>query len=79
MSTKYIFHLDEKVSIWQRSTLEVFAESQEEANEIIKAASNEGNEMDYQVSTEYLYDTVDNSNGYEILDESGNQIVDKLI
>ena len=54
------FYKDEKVKIWNREHLTVEAETQEEANQKVLEAIENGDISDFQhTPSEYIYDTVE--------------------
>lgn len=59
---KFKFYLDRKVTVWERDTFEIEAESKEEATSIVieEAKTNLYNgELEFEGETESLYDTQD--------------------
>ena len=54
------FYEDEKVTIWNRTYFKVEAETQEEANEKVLEAIENGDISDFKHTTsKYMYDTVE--------------------
>ena len=55
---KYEFYLDRKLTIWERESFEIEADSKEEAIAKIKAQyEKEGNELYFEGNSETLFDT----------------------
>lgn len=72
------FYLDQKVTVWNRTSFEITAETEEEAREIAKQFINRGGENEVAetddervdfIETETLYDTEEPMS----VEENGNQ------
>jgi hypothetical protein len=70
----FTFNIDQKVSMWTRSTKHIEAETYQEAEQILKSQYNDGEMFESLDEYEYLYDTVEDMDVVEVLDTNGNQI-----
>ena len=70
----FTFNIDQKVSMWTRSTKHIEAETYQEAEQILKSQYQAGEMFESLDEYEYLYDTVEDMDVVEVLDTNGNQI-----
>jgi hypothetical protein len=70
----FTFNIDQKVSMWTRSTKHIEAETYQEAEQILKSQYHAGEMFESLDEYEYLYDTVEDMDVVEVLDTNGNQI-----
>ena len=70
----FTFNIDQKITMWTRSTKHIEAETYQEAEQILKSQYNAGEMFESLDEYEYLYDTVEDMDVVEVLDTNGNQI-----
>jgi hypothetical protein len=70
----FTFNIDQKISMWTRSTKHIQAETQEEAEKLIKIQYYEGRLFENLDEYEFLYETQEDTEVAEVLDENGNLI-----
>ena len=74
---KFDFYLYQKVEMYAKHTFEVEADSMEEAKRTFKEAVNNGDEWEFSIDYEYLYETTnDVIESYQYDDESHNDITE---
>jgi hypothetical protein len=71
---EFTFKIDQKISMWTRSTKHIQAETQEEAEKLIKIQYYEGRLFENLDEYEFLYETQEDTEVAEVLDENGNLI-----
>jgi hypothetical protein len=70
----FTFNIDQKVSMWTRSTKHIEAETYQAAEQILKSQYQNGEMFESLDEYEYLFDTVEDMDVVEVLDTNGNQI-----
>lgn len=71
---EFTFHIDQKISMWTRSTKHIKANTLEEAEEIIKAQYQKGEIFENLDEYEFLYDTQEDTEVVEVLNQEGKNI-----
>jgi hypothetical protein len=71
---EFTYFIDQKIELWTRSTKHIQAETQEQADQIIKDQIKECIIYEDLNEYEYLYDTHRDLDIIEILNEQGNVI-----
>lgn len=71
---QFTFNIDQKITMWTRSTKHIEAETYEEAQQILKKQYLEGEIFEDLDEYEYLHDTQQDLDIVEILDNDGNLI-----
>ena len=71
---EFTFNIDQKISMWTRSTKHIQAETQEEAEKLLKIQYHEGRLFENLDEYEFLYETQEDTEVAEVLDENGNLI-----
>lgn len=67
----FTFNIDQKITMWTRSTKHIEAETYEQAEEILKTQFTEGEIFEDLDEYQYLHDTQRDLDIIEILDEKG--------
>jgi hypothetical protein len=70
----YTFNIDQKITMWTRSTKHIEAETYQEAIQILKNQYQAGEMFESLDEYEYLHDTQQDMDVVEVLDTDGNQI-----
>lgn len=70
----FLFHIDQKIEMWTRSTKNIKAETLEQAEQIIRDQMNEGSIYEDLDEYEFLYDTQRDLDIIEVLNQDGNII-----
>lgn len=70
----FTYNIDQKITMWTRSTKHIEAETYEEAEKILKKQYFEGEIFEDLDEYEFLYDTQEDCDCVEILDQNGNLI-----
>ena len=70
----FTFTLDQKISMWTRSTKRIKAETHEDAVSILKNQYYSGYIFDNLDNREYIYETQEDIEVIEVLDSDGNTI-----
>jgi uncharacterized membrane protein len=71
---EFTFNIDQKISMWTRSTKHIEAETYEEAEKILKEQYFKGEIFESLDEYEYLHDTQEDMDIVEVLDQYGNLI-----
>jgi uncharacterized membrane protein len=71
---EFTFNIDQKISMWTRSTKHIEAETYEEAENILKDQYFKGEIFESLDEYEYLHDTQEDLDVVEVLDQYGNLI-----
>jgi len=71
---QFTFNIDQKVTMWTRSTKHIDAETYEEAEKILKEQYFKGEIFEDLDEYEYLHDTQEDMDIVEVLDKDGNLI-----
>ena len=71
---QFTFNLDQKITMWTRSTKHIEAETYEEAENILKTQYQAGEIFEDLDEYEYLHDTQEDLEVLEVLDQDGNLI-----
>jgi uncharacterized membrane protein len=71
---EFTFNIDQKISMWTRSTKHIEAETYEEAEKILKTQYQAGEIFEDLDEYEYLHDTQEDLDVVEVLDQYGNLI-----
>jgi len=71
---EFTFNIDQKISMWTRSTKHIQAETQEEAEKLLKIQYYEGRLFENLDEYEFLYDTQEDTEVVEVLNKDGNLI-----
>lgn len=71
---QFTFNLDQKITMWTRSTKHIEAETYEEAENILKTQYQAGEIFEDLDEYEYLHDTQEDLNVLEVLNQDGNLI-----
>lgn len=71
---QFTFNLDQKITMWTRSTKHIEAETYEEAENILKTQYQAGEIFEDLDEYEYLHDTQEDLDVVEVLDQDGNLI-----
>jgi hypothetical protein len=71
---QFTFNIDQKISMWTRSTKHIEAETYEEAENILKTQYQAGEIFENLDEYEYLHDTQEDLDVVEVLDQDGNLI-----
>ena len=71
---EFTFNIDQKISMWTRSTKRIQAETYEEAEKLLKIQYYEGRLFENLDEYEFLYETQEDTEVAEVLDENGNLI-----
>lgn len=71
---EFTFNIDQKISMWTRSTKHIEAETYEEAEKILKTQYQAGEIFEDLDEYEYLHDTQEDLDVVEVLDQNGNLI-----
>lgn len=71
---QFTFNLDQKITMWTRSTKHIEAETYEEAENILKTQYQAGEIFEDLDEYEYLHDTQEDLDVLEVLDQDGNLI-----
>jgi hypothetical protein len=71
---QFTFNIDQKISMWTRSTKHIEAETYKEAENILKTQYQAGEIFEDLDEYEYLHDTQEDLDVVEVLDQDGNLI-----
>jgi hypothetical protein len=71
---QFKFNIDQKISMWTRSTKYIEAKTYEEAENILKTQYQAGEIFESLDEYEYLHDTQEDLDVVEVLDNNGNKI-----
>jgi hypothetical protein len=71
---EFTFNIDQKITMWTRSTKNIEAETYEEAENILKTQYQAGEIFEDLDEYEYLHDTLEDIDGVEVLDQNGKLI-----
>ncbi len=71
---EFTFNIDQKITMWTRSTKHIEAETYEEAENILKTQYQAGEIFEDLDEYEYLHDTLEDIDGVEVLDQNGKLI-----
>ena len=71
---QFTFNIDQKISMWTRSTKHIEAETYEEAENILKIQYQAGEIFEDLDEYEYLHDTQEDLDVLEVLDQDDNLI-----
>lgn len=71
---QFTFNIDQKISMWTRSTKHIEAETYEEAENILKTQYQAGEIFEDLDEYEYLHDTQEDLDVLEVLNQDGNLI-----
>jgi hypothetical protein len=71
---EFTFNIDQKISMWTRSTKHIQAETQEEAEKLLKIQYYEGRLFENLDEYEFLYETQEDTEVVEVLNQDGNLI-----
>ena len=74
MKQEFTFNIDQKITMWTRSTKHIEAETYEEAENILKEQYFKGEIFEDLDEYEYLHDTQQDMDIVEILNQDGNLI-----
>lgn len=70
----FTFNIDQKITMWTRSTKHIEAESYEQAEMILKNQSQNGEMFEDLDEYEFLYDTQRDLDIIEVLNDKGDNI-----
>lgn len=70
----FTFNIDQKITMWTRSSKHIEAETYQEAEQILKTQYHEGKMFESLDEYEFLFDTQEDMDVVEVLDTNGNQI-----
>ncbi len=70
----FTFNIDQKISMWTRSTKHIEAETYQEAEQILKNQYQAGEIFEDLDEYDYLYDTTEDLDVVEVFNPEGNQI-----
>jgi len=68
------FNIDQKISMWTRSTKHIQAKTYEEAEKLLKIQYYEGRLFENLDEYEFLYETQEDTEVVEVLNQDGNLI-----
>jgi uncharacterized membrane protein len=71
---QFTFNIDQKITMWTRSTKHIEAETYEEAENILKTQYQAGEIFEDLDEYEYLHDTLEDMDVVEVLNQDGNSI-----
>ena len=71
---EFTFNIDQKITMWTRSTKNIEAETYEEAEKVLKEQYFKGEIFEDLDEYEYLHDTQEDMEVVEVLDQDGNLI-----
>jgi uncharacterized membrane protein len=71
---QFTFNIDQKITMWTRSTKHIEAETYEEAEKILKEQYFKGEIFEDLDEYEYLHDTQEDMDCVEVLNQDGNLI-----
>jgi len=71
---QFTFNIDQKITMWTRSTKHIEAETYEEAENILKTQYQAGEIFEDLDEYEYLHDTQEDLDVVEVLDQDDNLI-----
>jgi len=71
---EFTFNIDQKISMWTRSAKHIEAETYEEAENILKKQYQAGEIFENLDEYEFLYDTQEDMEVVEVLNNDGNLI-----
>lgn len=71
---EFTFNIDQKITMWTRSTKNIEAETYEEAEKVLKEQYFKGEIFEDLDEYEYLHDTQEDMDVVEVLDQDGNLI-----
>lgn len=71
---EFTFEIDQKVSVWTRSTKHIQAETYEQAEQIVKNQYQKGEIFEDLDEYRFLYDTQEDTECIEVLNKEGNLI-----
>lgn len=71
---EFTFNIDQKITMWTRSTKHIEAETYEEAENILKTQYQAGGIFEDLDEYEYLHDTLEDMDVVEVLNQDGNSI-----
>lgn len=71
---QFTFKIDQKISMWTRSTKHIEAETYEEAENILKTQYFKGQIFENLDEYEFLFDTQEDTEVVEVLNPEGNLI-----
>jgi hypothetical protein len=71
---QFTFNIDQKITMWTRSTKHIEAETYEEAENILKTQYQAGEIFEDLDEYEYLHDTQEDLDVLEVLDQDDNLI-----
>jgi hypothetical protein len=71
---QFTFNIDQKITMWTRSTKHIEAETYEEAENILKDQYFKGEIFEDLDEYEYLHDTQEDLDVVEVLDQNSNLI-----
>lgn len=74
MKQEFTFNIDQKITMWTRSTKHIEAETYEEAENILKEQYFKGEIFEDLDEYEYLHDTQEDMEVVEVLNQDGNLI-----
>jgi hypothetical protein len=70
----FTFNIDQKISMWTRSTKHIEAETYQEAEQILKNQYQAGEIFEDLDEYDYLFDTTEYLDVVEVFNPEGNQI-----
>lgn len=71
---EFTFNIDQKITMWTRSTKHIEAKTYEEAENILKTQYQAGEIFEDLDEYEYLHDTLEDMDVVEVLNQDGNSI-----
>lgn len=71
---EFTFFIDQKISMWTRSTKHIQAQNIDEAETIIKAQYQNGELFENLDEYEFLYDTQEDTEVVEVINQNGDAI-----
>jgi uncharacterized membrane protein len=74
MKKEFTFNIDQKITMWTRSTKHIKSETYEEAEKILKEQYFKGELFEHLDEYEYLHDTQEDMDVVEVLNQDGNLI-----
>ena len=74
MKQEFTFKIDQKITMWTRSTKHIEAETYEEAEKLLKEQYFKGEIFEDLDEYEYLHDTQEDMDIVEVLNQDGNLI-----